>query len=469
VTQFTNYNSGIRYRPAILPGTQKEHKEKQVQDHFKLTSIAVTLALGYCAAASQGAYADSGAGVGPLLTFSTETFPAPAPVVARSSGGRFAVSWAVQDNGMHRVAQIYNADGTAASAVFPIGAGSASNAALAMDKDGDLVAAWYDVSAHSLNGYTGAIHAQRYTPAGAAQGGEIYVAPAADGAIVVFTPDLAPLHVAADDDGDFAIAWTQGHSFILPTGVLKGWVWQSSKTTMKVYDNKGHLLKSKAVDTVPAKSSLLGYGGAPSYNFDRLDGLAMNGKGDMVLVYTSARGTQPTQMLAQHLDLKLTQVPTPVALDGADTFFTGVGIDSSDNFVLATYGAYGGTTLTLGRYSANGVFQGSPDTLTGVNGAGTTLSENANGSYVATWNVEVSLGQDSSGYDQFRDEKHAQYFHSDGSANGAEMVIDDGQSQFNSATSYAAGDASNNLVVLWTAGAVSGVEDTLVGRLVTAP
>jgi hypothetical protein len=440
-----------------------------VQDRFKLTSIAAGLAVGCCAAASQGAYADSGAGVGPLLTFSTETFPAPAPVVARSSGGRFAVSWAVQDNGVHRVAQIYNADGTAASAVFPIGAGSANNAALAMDKDGDLVAAWYDVSAYSLNGYTGAIHAQRYTPAGVAQGGDIYVAPAADGAIVVFTPDLAPLHVAADDDGDFAIAWTQGHSAILPTGVLKGWVWQSSKTTMKVYNNKGHLLKSKAVDTVPGKGSLLGYGGAPSENFDRLDGLAMNGQGDMALIYTSARGTQPTQILAQHLDLKLTQVPTPVALGVTDTFFTGVGVDSSGNFVLATYGTNGSDTLTLGRYSASGVLQGSPNTLTGVNGAQATLSENANGSYVGTWNVEVPRGQDSSGYDQISFEKHAQYFHSDGSANGAEIVIDDGQSLFNSQGSYAAGDASNNLVVLWTAGTVSGVNDTLVGRLVTAP
>jgi hypothetical protein len=439
-----------------------------VQDRFQLTSIAATLALGCCAAASQGAYADSGASTGPLLTFGTETFLAPAPLVARSSGGRFTVSWVAQDTAVHRVAQIYNADGTPASAVFSISAGRANNAALAMDKDGDLIAAWYEPSANSPNGYTGFIHAQRYTPAGTAQGREIDVAPAASGAILLFNPLLAPLHVAADDDGDFAVAWTQDHKFFLPTSLMGGWIWESSETTMKVYNNKGFLLKSKAVDTVPVKKSVLDPSVPPSANIDRLDGLAMNGKGDTVLVYASFRGTQPTQILAQRLDLELTQVPDPVPLDGTNAFISGVGIDSSGNFILETAGI-GTAPLTVGRYSASGALLGSPNTLAGVNNTGAaTLSENANGDYVATWNVYGSPVQDSNGNYQSTQEKHAQYFHSDGSANGPEIVIDDGQSQINSSDSYVAGDANNNLVVLWSA-TMPDASRALVGRLVTAP
>jgi hypothetical protein len=449
-----------------------------VQNRFKLTSVAATLALGCCATTSQDAYADSGAGVGPLLNFGAETFPDPAPLVARSSSGRFAVSWVVQDTAVHRVARIYNADGTPASTVFQISAGRAGNAALAMDKDGDLIAAWYQPGTNSPNGYTGAIHAQRYTPAGTAQGREINVAPAADGPILLlptplpplFHPQVAPIHVAVDDDGDFAIAWTQGHTFILPKRPMSEWDWQSSKTTIKIYNSKGHLLKSKTVDTAPVKKFFLGPDATDSdQNMDRLDGLAMNGKGDMVLVYTSFRISQPTQILAQRLDLKLTQAPTLMPLDGTGTRFGGVGIDSFGNFALGTIHADGIDTFTVGRYSASGALLGLPNTLTDVNIAGaTTLSENANGDYVATWNPFIAPVQDSNGNSQGYQEKHAQYFHNDGSTNGPEIVIDNGQSQSNSWDFYVAGDASNNLAVLWSARMSDG-SVALLGRLVTAP
>ena len=443
-----------------------------MSNQFRLSPIAAALALG-CAAISPGAHADSGAQVGSLLTFGTlnSSLNSPHTVVARSSNGSFAVSWQLQDDSthFHRVAQIYNADGTAVSDAFTISSKYSFNTALAMDSDGDLIAAWFEGKTDSLSSYNGAIHAQRYNSAGVAQGNEITVAPYA-GRWLPFVVGLSQaqpdqIQVAVDDDGDFAIGWSEVNVSFIATGYLQGWVWESSATHVKVYNANGKLLRNKVVDQVPTKKFPLTYGTGTD-NMDVLGGMAMNGKGDMVLVYSSFRDGQQQPMLAQRLYKTLQQIPAPAALDGAMPSPHAVGIDASGNFVLESTILFS-NSVTIGHYSSTGALLGSHS----IPYSAGALSVAPNGSYVATYNIPLYFEQPD-GTTLTSAEVHAQYYNSDDSLNGADVLIDDGKSQLNAADAVAAGDANNNLVVVWSELAPVAwpqSPQSVVGRLVTAP
>ena len=124
--------------------------------------------------------------------------------VAMDADGDFVVAWESsggQDGSGYGIyAQRYNAAGVAQGGEFRVNtvtAGSQTNAAVAMDADGDFIVSWQS-EAQDGSGY--GIYAQRYNAAGVAQGGEFLVnTGTADN-------QRSPA-VAMDADGDLVIAW----------------------------------------------------------------------------------------------------------------------------------------------------------------------------------------------------------------------------------------------------------------------
>ena len=123
------------------------------------------------------------------------------PAVAMDADGNFVAVWQSYHSGDSDIyAQRFDAGGTPQGAGLRVNttiAGSQSNAAVAMDADGDFVVAWQ--SPQDLDGSLG-ICAQRYNSAGVADGGEFQVNITTD-------DDQSRPMVAMDDDGDFVIAW----------------------------------------------------------------------------------------------------------------------------------------------------------------------------------------------------------------------------------------------------------------------
>jgi hypothetical protein len=428
-----------------------------MRESFPLTVFAAAVAAAFSGAPSV-AHADASSQIGPLLTFANSTSTLGEPKVARSSNGRFAVTWTTKDASGNelRMGQIYNADATTASPAFQINqaaAGNANSTAVAMDPDGDLIAAWYEPRGNSPTAYWGAIHAQRFSPAGVALGREIVVGSAKQDNGNFINDQVGPIVVAVDGDGDFAVAWNQAHTLLALQSYapLKGWYSISSKTWVKTYNAKGRLIAGKQVDSSSSGIHSATYTG---FNAEGLDDLAMNQNGDMVLIYrkeTDLTGADTASTLAQHLDLKLSSVSPPMTLDGADVQYKGVGIDASGNFTLATTNLKDGV-LTVGHYAADGTLQGTPNkhsfsTISDIVNNNGSVTINANGDYVVTWSVWAP-----------NDVRHLQYFHSDGSTHGAELTF---APAYYDSFSIAA-DANFNLVSAWG-------QTQIVGQRVTAP
>lgn len=123
--------------------------------------------------------------------------------VAMDADGDFVITWssAGQDGSGYGVyAQRYNSAGVAQGGEFPVNSTIANNqrfSSVAMDADGDFVITW---SSYGQDGNQYGIYAQRYTSAGATQGGEFQVSQTAAGTQRFST-------VAMDADGDFVVAW----------------------------------------------------------------------------------------------------------------------------------------------------------------------------------------------------------------------------------------------------------------------
>ena len=125
------------------------------------------------------------------------------PAVAMDAGGDFVVAWQSRDqdgnfDGVY--VQRYNALGVPQGSEFRANTQTADtqrDVSVAMDGDGDFLVTW---SSQAQDGSAYGVYAQRYTAAGAAQGGEFRVNTFTSG-------DQRIPGVALDFDGDAVIAW----------------------------------------------------------------------------------------------------------------------------------------------------------------------------------------------------------------------------------------------------------------------
>ena len=125
------------------------------------------------------------------------------PSVGMDADGDFVVTWQSRDqdgNGNGIYGQRYNASGVAQDSEFRVNTHTTSfqvSASVAMDADGDFVAAW---QSYSQDGSLYGIYGQRYNTSGVAQGSEFRVN-------TYTTGNQERSAVAIDTDGDFVITW----------------------------------------------------------------------------------------------------------------------------------------------------------------------------------------------------------------------------------------------------------------------
>lgn len=125
------------------------------------------------------------------------------PVVALDADGDFVVAWQSrdQDGSSYGIyGQRFNRTGTFQGNEFRANTfttDSQLEPALGIDADGDFVIAW---QSQYQDGSNSGVYAQRYNPAGLAQGGEFRVNTTTSGSQTIPA-------VALDADGDFAVAW----------------------------------------------------------------------------------------------------------------------------------------------------------------------------------------------------------------------------------------------------------------------
>ncbi|MGH8445555.1 MAG: hypothetical protein ACREVL_09810 [Solimonas sp.] len=124
------------------------------------------------------------------------------PSVARDADGDMVVVW---HSALGVRGQLLAPDGAPKGTAFIVDAVSGAGlSAVAMDSDGDFVVAWARADASGPG-----IHAQRYRADGTPQGAMLQVSEPFDARIG--RPALGSAAVAMDADGDFAVAWSQGH------------------------------------------------------------------------------------------------------------------------------------------------------------------------------------------------------------------------------------------------------------------
>ena len=127
------------------------------------------------------------------------------PSVAADADGDFVVTWTsyLQDGSQSGIyARRYRASGEALGDEFRVNSTAAGNQrhpAVAMDDDGDFVVAWAGFAQSGGGGWD--VYAQRYSDAGAKEGGEFRVNSTAAG-------DQQFASVAADAAGNFVVGWT---------------------------------------------------------------------------------------------------------------------------------------------------------------------------------------------------------------------------------------------------------------------
>jgi hypothetical protein len=459
---------------------------------FKRTSIAAVL--GFTCSAGP-AIAMAAPQVGPLFTIENPMLNEnghgqfPTLAVARSANGPFVVYWR-QENGttqynspnIELVAQTFTADAAPAGSAFQIGK-NAYGADVAMDGDGDVIAAWFQPNlpyAHSDFGYalgalSGKLVAQRYAPDGTPQGSRITVAGIASPKANWY--GMRSLQVAADDDGDFKLAWTTGNYVVAPAGGnlynfhLVGV--EAGATYLKAYDNKGRLKQAaRRIDETPVRFSL---DFDSAFNLDVMQAFAANGKGGSVAVFDGNRNGIALGARVQRFNSASRAVTGRISLPAQTPFAPGyilppyrVGIDASGNFAVG-YSVDDGFHVAL--YTAKGTLLANTGPIVGRDAVNVDLAMMPSGDFVVTWG-QLGQPQDFFGDGQQVSSctQYVQYFHSNVTANGSAVVVDDGVSGgvLNGCVSGAAVDAAGNLVMVWRGERVDG-SVFIGGRAVEAP
>jgi len=411
-------------------------------------------------------------------------------VVARSASGPFMFAWPQRvepwpaySAPFQWFAQTFNADGTlASSAAFQIAiinettrtTAAAVAPAVAMDQAGNVAAVWYEdhsITAQNnlgqiVGSYSGTIHAQRYTLAGASTGSELNVASTSPWLLTSKGPGA--LKVAMDDWDNLTVAWTNigltplTYSFNLLSGFspASGIVWSTTYT--KSYSPSGAVKQAAtAIDgTLPTYSAHLA-----SANVNDMVDFANNGSGNFVAIF---QGSSYMNVYARLFNSKSRAVGNKFALPlGVDVYVpVQTAIDAQGNFAIAYYSAGQSGTLVQ-RYAADGSLLSTPIGPFDSSGTSTLLME-PSGAFVLVSDTLMTVDIPGLGTGLVTCEKHVQYFNSDGTTNGSELVIDDGSTQLDVCQTEAAIDASGNLVMVWPIQR-QDLSQAMVARLITAP
>ncbi|MEM8601159.1 MAG: T9SS type A sorting domain-containing protein [Bacteroidota bacterium] len=350
------------------------------------------------------------------------------PQVAVDADGDFVIAWASrgQDGDNYGVyAQRYTADGSTDGAEFRVNTYTTSTQgrpAVGMDAAGDFVVAW---NSFAQDGDGFGIYAQRY----AAPAYSLSEIPAglefqvnSETAGTQGTPS-----VAADDGGDFIVAWNgegpgDGNGGIYAQRYDALGVAQGSQFRVNTYTTGVQRLSSVATDADG--------GFVIAWESDNQDG---DGRGIYARRY-AADGT---------------------ALDLADfavnTYTTGnqrlpaVAMDADGDFVIVWSGESSGDSngIVAQRYAADGTPQGSEfqvNIVTGSNQARPSVAMDDDGDFVIAWRT---FGQDGSQYSIY-----ARRYARDGTPQGGEFQVN----TYTTGTqriSSAGMDADGDFVIAW--------------------
>ncbi len=361
------------------------------------------------------------------------TFPKSPQSVAIDADGDFVVTWSsfAQDGDGYGVyAQRYNPAGVAQGQEFQVNTYTSSYqlySTVAMDGDGDFVVTW---SSFEQDGSAYGVYAQRYNAAGVAQGQEFQVNTYTNNYQLYST-------VAMDGDGDFVVTWSSfdqdgsGYGVYAQRYNAAG-VAQGQEFQVNTYTSSYQLYSTVAIDAdgdfVVTWSSFdqdgSGYGVyAQRYN---TAGVA---QGEEFQVNTYTTGSQQ---------------------------YSSVAMDASGDFVVAwsSYAQDGsGFGVYAQRYNAAGVAQGGEfqvNTTTLSNQVYSTVAIDTDGDFVITWSSD---GQDNSGYGVY-----ARRYNPAGVAQGEEFKVNTyttGTQQYSSV----AMDASGDFVVAWSSYGQDGSGD----------
>lgn len=388
--------------------------------------------------------------------------------VVRDAAGDYVVLFyrSTADSNSNTFIRAYSADGTPKGNEVAIGSKAIYDATIAMSNNGSFSVAWSDYTNDSS---TNNIVIQRFSSSAAPQGSLIKVGkdPTVFG---WFTSTISTgPRIAMDDDGDIAVAWSQeAQWFSSPYG---GYyfhnVTDSSKTYAAIYKADGSVLKAKkVVDTVYGKK----YPNDDKHgNEDMVRSLSMYGSGNLIMSFYEARDT--SSLSAVRLFGPGLSSPSALITLSDVGGYHGLGADSSGNFDVAWTGADG--TLNVSRYNSSASLLGNvgpieTPTTPYAGNQSPTISVAPAGDFAVTWGSTTKISFfDGSLWDTYI--KNGQFFHADGSANGAPFIIDNNLSNLTDENLAAAIDGHGNLISIWNTLLSDQSTYAILGRNNSAP
>lgn len=377
--------------------------------------------------------------------------------MARDAAGDFVMVWAQSANSFPNPislrVQRFDAAGKPQGSALEVGATEVEpgTPSVAMDAAGDFVVAWVSTGAPYQETATYDVHAQRYSAAGVAQGGEFLVSTFAN------FDDINP-SVAMDAAGDFVIVW-QGEPS--PGGVPE------PPPAYQIYARR-----YSAAGTALSDQFLV----SNASSNQSWPSVAMDAVGDFVAVWHTGDdqnfGYLAQDILAQRYDA------AGAAEGGAFPISTAantgredphVAMDAGGRFVVAWDNFDGSADPTTGdivsdvharRFDAAGVPQGSEllvNTFTAGNQAGPSVTMDAGGDFTVAWESENQVAADSS------NDSYAQRYSAKGTPVGAEFLVNASTagSQY---SPIAAMDADGDMVVAWSSYLPSTPRDNIYVR-----
>jgi hypothetical protein len=386
--------------------------------------------------------------VGPPITI-TDASVSP-PTLAVGANGNFAVGWLAPSGspldwppGVAFV-NAYGANGTPIqSAPLQLASNSPSSPTVAMNPNGEFVAAWIDQQpityASGYQNAPGTLYVQHYSAAGTAGGKKLRVSSTKDyvGGYYLNISDTP--QVAMDDAGDFVVAWGNTNNFSV-CGIKNNYC-------LLYFDwGKGYAASYRADGSAIRRKTVVDKGAVTLFSLPAgLQNLFMQSNGD--ISFTSYSGPK-TPVWLQAYTPQLVQKGKRVALgDLAPLAVIGSAIDAAGN--VAVLWTDGSSVCAVSRFDTQGQPLGDAVTVdAGMNrdcgNYVAALAVAPSGDFAVVWNALSASGDIRNIVGQF--------YSADGTPSGAQFIVVP-----NGASAVSAGsDAHGNLVVAWKTGSNSG-------------
>ena len=377
------------------------------------------------------------------------------PSVAIDDDGDFAIMWrstgsSGTDTSQTSIqGQCYDATGTAKGGEFQVNTYTTLgqiSPAVAMDADGDFIAAWGSRGSDGTDTSNYSVQGQRY------EANKIVVGSAFQ--VNTYTTNKqGVLDVAADADGDFVVVWDSNGS---------------SGTDTNSYSVHGQRYNAAGV----AQGSQFQIN---TYTTNRQDSpsVAMDADGDFVVVWRSngSSGTD-TNSYSVHGQRYNADGSTAGSQFQINTYTTGrqdspsVAMDADGDFVVVwrSNGSSGTDTDSYSiqgqRYNADGSTAGSQfqvNTYTTNRQENPAVAIDADGDFVVAWSSGSFSASGSSGTDTDRESIQGQRYNASGVAQGSQFQVNTYTTSRQVQPSVAM-DAGGDFVVIWSSNGSSGTD-----------